>query len=459
MIHANAKISDRAIQLLEAAKQCGAIHADALAVCDSGNSISVRNGNIESIEREDAQGLGLRAFVETPHGLAFATASSSDISEAGLKKLAEQVIAMARISEPDPNAAPPVGANHPTETELQAWQARHDHAGSGWNLEQAREAAIECEDIARHYSDKISNSEGADASFGSSHVAYASCDGFAAEYSKSSASLSVSVIAGTDEGMQRDYAWHRALHVSKLHSPRAIAEEAADRAIQRLHPGSMNSGETTVIFEPRIATSLLGHLVGAINGRSVLQQRSVLSDSLGQHIFPDFVNLEDNRDHPNGLGNRLFDGEGSRCTVNRSIQNCRLGTVLAYRSGAKRLGQAETGSASRGLTGDIGISPSNLIWHPGEQTQQKMLSKIGSGLLVTELIGFGVNSVTGDYSRGAGGFLIENGQISRPVQGITIAGNLKDMFSNIEMVGSDQTWFGSTAVPSIVISGMTVAGQ
>jgi len=459
MIHVNAKISDRAIQLLEAARQCGAIHADALAVCDSGNSISVRNGNIESVEREDAQGLGLRAFVETPKGLAFATASSSDISEAGLKKLAEQVIAMARISEPDPDAVPPVGATHPTEAELQAWQARHDHADSGWNLEQAREAAIECEDIARHYSDIISNSEGADASFSSSHVAYASCDGFAAEYSKSSASLSVSVIAGTGEGMQRDYAWHRALHVSDLHSPRAIAEEAADRAIQRLHPGNMDSGETTVIFEPRIATSLLGHLVGAINGRAILQQRSFLSDSLGQDIFPDFVNIEDNPDHPNGLGNRLFDGEGSRCTVNRIIQNGKLSTFLADRYVAKRLGQKQTGSASRGLTGDIGISPSNLIWHPGEKTQQEMLSEIGNGLLVTELIGFGVNGVTGDYSRGAGGFLIENGQISRPVQGITIAGNLKDMFAHIEMVGSDQTWFGSTAVPSIAISGMTVAGQ
>jgi len=459
MIHANVNISDRSIQLLEAAKQCGAIYADALAACDSGNSISVRNGNVESVEREDAQGLGLRAFVETPKGLAFATASSSDISKTGLKKLAEQVIAMARVSEPDPDAVPPVGANHPSEAELQTWKAHHDHADSGWNLKQAREAAIECEDIARHYSDKISNSEGAEASFGSSHVAYASCDGFAAEYSKSSASISVSVIAGTGEGMQRDYAWHRAMHVSELHSPHSIAEEAADRAIKRLHPGSMDSGETTVIFEPRTATSLLGHLIGAMNGRSVLQQRSFLSDSLGQCIFPDFVNIEDNPDHPDGLGNRLFDGEGSHCTVNRIIQNGKLSTFLADRYVAKRLGQAETGSASRGLTGDIGISPSNLIWHAGKKTQQDMLGEIGNGLLVTELIGFGVNGVTGDYSRGAGGFLIENGQISRPVQGITIAGNLKNMFANIEMVGSDQTWFGSTAVPSIAISGMTVAGQ
>lgn len=459
MSYASDNISGRSMQLLEAARQSGAIYADALAVCDTGNSISVRNGNVESVEREDAQGLGLRAFVETPKGLAFATASSSDVSEAGLKKLAEQVVAMARISEPDPDAVPPVGAKHPTAEELQAWQTRHDHTDAGWNLEQAREAALECEDIARRYSDKISNSEGADASFGTSHVAYACSDGFAAEYSKSSASLSVSVIAGTGENMQRDYAWHRALHISDLHSPRAIAEEAANRAKHRLHPGSMASGETTVIFEPRTATSLLGHLIGAINGRAVLQQRSFLSDCLGHGIFPDFVNIEDNPDHPDGLGNRLFDAEGSRCTANRIIQSGKLNTFLTDRYAAKRLGHPETGSASRGLTGDIGISPSNLIWHAGEKTQQDMISEIGNGLLITELIGFGVNGVTGDYSRGAGGFLIENGKISRPVQGITIAGNLKDMLAHIEMVGSDQTWFGSSAVPSIAISGITVAGQ
>jgi len=452
-------ISEQAIRLIEAVKKSGAIYADALAICDTGDSISIRNGQVESVEREDAQGLGLRAFVETPNGLAFATASSSDVSESGLNKLAEQVIAMARISEPDPDAVPPVGASHPNADELHAWQQRHDHTDSGWNLEQAKDAALECEDIARHYSADISNSEGADAGFGSTRVAYASCDGFAAEYAKASASLSVSVIAGTGDDMQRDYAWHRAFKAADLRSPQKIAQEAASRAISRLNPGGMDSGETTVIFEPRTATSLLGHLIGAVNGRAVLQQRSFLADALNTCIFPDFVHIEDNPDHPDGMGNRLFDGEGSRCSINRIIQKGELTTFLADRYVAKRLGQPETGSASRGLTGDIGIGSSNLIWQAGEKTQQEMLGEIGNGLLITELIGFGVNGVTGDYSRGAGGFLIENGQISRPVSGITIAGNLKDMFANISLVGSDLNWFGSTAIPSIAITGMTVAGQ
>jgi len=451
-------ISEQAVCLIEAAKKVGACYADALAICDTGDSISIRNGQVESVEREDAQGLGLRAFVETPNGLAFATASSSEMSEEGLRSLAKQVVTMARISEPDPDAVPPTGANHPTADKLSDWQQRHDHADPGWNLEQAKAAAIECEEIARHYSANISNSEGADAGFGSTRVAYASSDGFASEYAKASASLSVSVIAGSHDAMQRDYAWHRAFKAIDLRSPRQIAEEAASRAVSRLNPGSMDSGEYAVIFEPRTATSLLGHLIGAVNGRAVLQQRSFLADSLNQTIFPDFVHIEDNPDHPDGMGNRLFDGEGTRCSRNCIIEQGRLNTFLADRYVAKRLGQPETGSASRGLTGDIGIGSSNLIWQAGEQTQTDMLKNIGKGLLITELIGFGVNGVTGDYSRGAGGFLIENGQISRPVQGITIAGNLKDMFANITMVGSDLTWFGSTAVPSIAISAMTVAG-
>jgi len=419
----------------------------------------VRNGHIESVEREDAQGIGLRAFVETPAGLAFATASSSDVSSSGLKKLAEQVVAMARISEPDPDAVPPVGANHPESDELNTWAAKHDRSDSGWSLDQAKNAALECEEYARGYSDQISNSEGADASFGNSRVAYASSDGFFAEYAKASASLSVSVIAGEGEHMQRDYAWHRAFHANDLHSPQRIAEEAARRASQRLNPGKIASGESTVIFEPRVATSLLGHLIGAINGRSVLQQRSFLADRLHQSIFPDFVSIEDNPDHPDGLGNRLFDGEGTRCSLNNIITDGTLNTFLADRYVAKRLGQRETGSAARGLTGDIGIGSANLIWQPGNNTQAEMIRNIGNGILITELIGFGVNGVTGDYSRGAGGFLIENGAIAHPVQGITIAGNLNDMFANIESLGSDLTWFGSSAVPSIAIAGMTVAGE
>jgi len=452
-------MSDLSGQLVDAAAKAGAIHADALAVADTGNSISVRNGSVESVEREDGCGIGLRAFVQTPKGLAFASASSSDITPAGLAALAAQVVAMARISEPDPDAMPPIGAEHPEAAAIADWKKRHPERDAGWSLDEARASALACEEAARSHSDKISNSEGADAAFGSTRVAYAASDGFAADYAKSSASLSVSVIAGTGEGMQRDYAWHRALHVSGLRSGEDIAREAASRAVSRLDSGTMASGKATVVFEPRTATSLLGHLIGAINGRAVLQKRTFLAESEGQQIFPSFVSILDDPDHELGMANRLFDGEGTRCSPLTLIEAGRLTGFMTDRYAAGRLKTRATGHARRGLTGDTGIGPSNLIWQAGKLDQQSIIGKIEHGLLVTELIGFGVNGVTGDYSRGAGGFLIENGQIVRPVQGITIAGNLKDMFGSIAHVGSDVTWFGSSAVPSIVIEGMTIAGD
>ncbi len=452
-------LNDLSQCLVDAAATAGAVHADALAVANTGNSISVRTGHVESIEHEDGCGIGLRAFVETPKGLAFASASSSDVSAAGLKSLAEQVVAMACISEPDPDAVPPVGANHPDAGAIADWQHKHPERDSGWTIDAARKTALDCETIARDYSNDITNSEGADASFGSTHVAYAASDGFAADYAKSSASLSISVIAGKGEGMQRDYAWHRAMHVSHLKNTEELASEAASRAVRRLDARSMPSGKATVVFEPRVATSLASHLTGAINGRAVLQKRSFLADSNGRHIFPDFIQIIDDPDHPDGLANRLFDGEGSRCTRRTLIKAGQLTGFLTDRYAAGRLKTVATGHARRGLTGDTGIGPSNLIWQPGQHDQASIIAGIEHGLLVTELIGFGVNGVTGDYSRGAGGFLIEHGQITRPVQGITIAGNLKDMFAGIVQVGSDMTWFGSTAVPSIAIADMTIAGE
>jgi len=445
-------------QLVEMAKISGACDADAMAVADTGESVRVRSGKVESVEREDAQGVGLRAFVEQAGGLAFASASTSDVSDTGLKRLVEQVMEMARISEPDPDAVPPTGADHPTREELDVWADSHT-VDASWNTEAARQAALTCEDAALSFSDKITNSEGAEAGFGMVRVAYASADGFAAAYEKSSAALSASVIAGSGDGMQRDYAWDRKRSANALRAPEEIGREASERTLRRLGASGMDGGTMTVVLEPRVATSMLGHLIAAINGRAVLQQRSFLADQKGKHIFPDFVRIEDNPDHPQGLGNRLFDGEGTRCRPLTIIDQGVLSGFLADRYAAGRLGSAPTGHASRGLTGDISIGTSNLILEAGHQTVENILHEIGNGLLVTELIGFGVNGVTGDYSRGASGFLIENGRVSRPVQEITIAGNLKDMFANISHLGDDLTWFGSSAVPTIAITDMTVAGQ
>jgi len=452
-----------AVQLTDMAGKAGAHSSDALSIADSSDHIRVRKGDIESVEHEDSRAIGLRAFIEKNEAagkyLAFASASSSDVSEDGLARLVEQVMSMAYISEADPDSVPPVGADHPSDQQLTDWQKKHACAESAWSMDAARDAALACEATAVEHSDRISNSEGAEAGFGKVRVAYASSDGFTAAYEKTSAALSVSVIAGSGDGMQRDYAWDRKFTGKALKNPTEIGREAAQRAMDRLGGSGMNSAGMPVIFEPRVACSLLGHLTSAANGRAVLQQRSFLAESLGNNIFPDFVNICDHPEHPDGLGNRLFDGEGSRCQRLQLIEDGRLTAFLTDRYAAKRLKTAPGGHARRGLTGDIGIGCSNLIMQAGDMSQEEMLREIGNGLLICELIGFGVNGVTGDYSRGASGFLIEKGKIVRPVQEITIAGNLKEMFRSIRHLGSDLTWFGSTAVPSIAIDGLTVAGQ
>ncbi|MDQ6956510.1 MAG: TldD/PmbA family protein [Mariprofundaceae bacterium] len=452
-------MKDIASQLVDIAKQSGACHADALSVIDTGESVDVRHGKLESIEREDSRGVGLRAFIDTAKGLAFASASTSDVSEKGLKQLAEQVINMANISEPDPDAMPPVGAEHPTSHELSAWQKKHPHQPHGWTTEQAKAATLSCEDAALTYSDKLSNSEGASASFGETRIAYAASDGFVADYERASSSLSISVIAGEGESMQRDYAYTRAKQANGLRNAAEVGQEASERTLRLLGASEISSRTTTVIFEPRIATSILSHLASAINGRAILQKRSFLNDAVNKNIFPEFIHISDNPDYPDGMGNRLFDGEGTHCQARNIIEAGRLTGFLTDRYAAKRLGTTPTGHARRGLTGDTGIGTSNLILQPGKESLDSILHDINDGILITELMGFGINGVTGDYSRGAAGFLIEDGKLSRPVQAFTIAGNLKDMFANISHIGNDLTWFGSTAVPSIAIANMTIAGQ
>jgi PmbA protein len=446
-------------QLVDMAHDRGAADADALAIADTSESVRVRHGKPESVEREDSRGVGLRVFVKTSGGLAFASASTSDISDQGMQHLVDQALTMAHISAPDPDAMPPSGAEHPDAEELGAWKARHHDLTMPWNTEAAVEAALACEAAALDYSPEIGNSEGAEASFGLLSVAYASADGFASHYNRGSLGLALSVVAGEGAGMQRDYAYDQGRHVEELRAADEIGREAATRAVQRLQPGSIDSGRMPVVFEPRCAASLLGHLAGAANGRAVLQQRSFLADRVGQPVFPEFVRITDDPDHAKGTGNRLFDGEGTRCAPLTLVDGGQLQGYLTDRYAARRLGTISTGHARRGLTGDLGIGPSNLIMTPGRAPLDTLLRDVGNGVLITELMGFGVNAVTGDYSRGAAGFLIENGEVSRPVSGFTIAGNLIDMYAHIIGLGNDLTWFGSRAVPSIAIAGMTVACQ
>ncbi|RMG90900.1 MAG: TldD/PmbA family protein [Zetaproteobacteria bacterium] len=454
---ARKRLTSLAIQAVDHAQRLGAHASDALIIASDSTSICVRRGMVESIERKESNGLGLRVFVMTPSGPSFATASTDDLSDQGLKELAEQTMAMARLATADPDAVPPVGAEHPDTERLRRWERTHP-IQAPWDLERAKESALQCEETALAHP-AITNSDGAESSYGQYHVAYASSDGFSGSYSRTEASLAVSVIAGKNDGMQRDHAWHRAPNEHMLRSPADLGKEAAERTVRRLGASPIESCPLPVIFEPRTATTLASHFLSAINGRAVLQHRSFLADKLHQSIFPSMVNIDDRPDHPRGLGNRLFDGEGTLCRPCKLVENGRLNMFLADRYAAKRLKQIAQGHARRGLTGDIGIGPSNLIWQPGDSPTEVIFQDLQRALLVTELIGFGVNPTTGDYSRGAAGFLIEKGEITRPVQGVTIAGNLCEMFAHISHIGNDLTWFGSMATPTIAIASMSIAGQ
>ncbi|MDQ6962275.1 MAG: TldD/PmbA family protein [Mariprofundaceae bacterium] len=440
-------------KLLSFAKEQAVVDADVLAIRNTSDAFNVRHGNIETVEREDAQGIGLRAFVQQKGGLAFASASSSDFSDNGLRALAKQVVDMAQVSAPDSDAMPPAGAPHPEAL------TQHPLSADIWQREQAITAAIQCEEAALNASNSIQNSDGASAAYGLSHQCYASADGFVGSHSQSYASLSVSVIAQQGQDMQRDYDYSRAVTGKQLDNAANIGRLAAQRTSRRLGAKSTKSGTMTVMFEPRVAVSLLGHLSAAVNARSIMQKTSFLNDAINQDLFPKWVTIHDLPDHPLAWNFNPFDGEGCATQEATLIDQ---GTLCFYPSNryvAKRMGIPHTAHAQRGLTGDIGIGLNNLLWQPGQQSQQELISDISHGVLITELMGSGVNGVTGDYSRGAAGFMIENGVITHPLHEMTIAGNLTDMFKNIRAVGSDLRWFGSRGVASVVIDGMTVAGQ
>jgi len=440
-------------KLLAHVKKLDIVDADVLAVRQTSDALNIRHGQTESIEREDAQGIGLRAFVQQKNGLAFASASSSDLSDQGLEALAKQVVAMAQVSAPDTDAMPPSGAPHPSQ------QPQHPVAKEIWLREKALQAALNCEQAALNEGETIQNSEGASAAYGLTHQCYASADGFVGSHRQSYASLSVAVIAQQGQDMQRDYEYSRAVTGSQLDDPAHIGRMAAQRTNRRLGAKSAQSGNMTVIFEPRVAASLLGHLASAVNGQSIMQKRSFLQDAVGKTLFPEWVHISDLPDHPLGWSFQPFDGEGCATQASELIEHGKLGFYPCNRYVAQRMNIPHTAHAKRGLTGDIGMGTHNLLWHPGQQSQQDLIADIKKGVLITELMGSGINGVTGDYSRGAAGFMIENGVITHPLHEMTIAGKLPQMFKNIRAVGNDLRWFGNRGVASVVIDGMTVAGQ
>ena len=438
---------DRAENLVSQAIKAGADAADAVYVCDASTEVQVRLGALEDVARSEGEEIGLRVFV----GQRSATISSSSLNPAILANLVTRAIDMAKEAPEDQYAglAP--------QDRLLKGEAPDLDVDDGQDPDPAllRAAALECEDAARAVAG-VTNSEGAGASAGRSIFALATSHGFAGVKSSTGYGLSVSVLAGEGDAKERDYDWRSARYLSDLDSAAAIGTRAGERTVKRVNPGSIKSGTMPVVFDPRVGSSLIGHLLGAISGSSIARKTSFLLDANGTALFDSSISVIDDPLRPRGLSSRSFDGEGLPTARRAIVENGVLTGWLMESASARQLGLQPTGHASRGVSGAPGVSTSNLHLEGGTVSVSDLIGDIKYGVYVHELVGQGVNLVTGDYSRGAAGFLILDGEIAGPVSEFTIAGNLKDMFA--AMVAADDLKFiRSSNVPTLRIDGMMIA--
>lgn len=437
----------RAQELVAAAIKRGADAADAMFHADASTEVSVRLGKLEDVGRSESAELGLRVFC----GKRSASVSTSDFSAAALDALVERAIAMACEAPEDQWAglAPEARLMHGAPPMLDL------DDGAEVPPEALRERALASEDAARAVPG-VTNSEGGSASASRAVTALATSHGFAGAYSVSMHGTSASVLAGEGGAMERDYAYHTARHLKHLEDPEAIGRRAGERAVARLRPGRISSGPMPVVFDPRVGNSLLGHLLGAIAGQAITRKTSFLQDALGTEVFSSSISIEDDPHRPHGLRSRPFDGEGLAVSPTCIVEAGILQSWLLDSASARQLGLEPTGHAARGDAGAPSVSASNLFLCAGTIPRDTLIGGIARGVYVTDLIGMGVNGVTGDYSRGAAGFLIEDGEIAGPVSEFTIAGNLKDMFRALTPA-SDLVFRYGMNVPTLLVEGMTVA--
>jgi PmbA protein len=433
--------------LIRAAKRAGADAADALVVESVSAGVSCRLGKLEDVERAESANLGLRVFV----GAQVAFVSSSDISERGVAELPERAVAMARLAPEDKYAGlAPKERLAKTIPDLDIEDSHEPPADA--LVDSAR--AIEAAAMAVK---GITNSEGGSASYGRSAIALATSEGFFGRYAATSHSIGVSVLAGEGTGMERDDDYASARHLADLESADIVGRRAGERAVARMNPRKVKSQAVPVVYDPRAANGLLGHFAGAISGASIARGVSFLKDKMSELVFAPNITILDEPHRMRGLRSKPFDGEGVRNTRWALIENGVLKTWLLDCASAKQLGLETTGHAARGTGGPPSPSTTNLYMAPGTLTRDALIADISEGFYVTELMGMGVNGVTGDYSRGATGFWIENGAIAYPVSEVTIAGNLKEMFRNL-VPANDLVFRHGVDAPTIRVEGMTVAG-
>lgn len=439
--------AERATALVERATRAGADAADAIYVADASTAVQIRLGKLEDVGRSEGEEIGLRFFV----GHRVASVSSSDLADAALSALVERAAAMAREASEDVYAG-----LAPADRLFRGAQPNLDSDDGGDPLPTSlRTRAEEAEDAARSV-DGVTNSEGGSASAGRSVIALATSHGFAGAYTSSGYSTSASVIAGTGDAMQRDYAFHSARHEADMEGPGEIGRRAGTRAVARLGPTGVRSGVMPIVFDPRVSSGMLGHLVGAITGSAITRGTSFLIDKLSAQLFANGITISDDPLRPRGRRSKPFDGEGLATAPRDIVADGVLTGWLLDSASARQLGLEPTGHASRGVGGPPGASTTNLYMHAGNLSPEELMSDIGEGLYVTELIGMGVNPVTGDYSRGASGFHIVDGNIGAPAAEITIAGNLLAMFESLR-AADDLRFRTGVDAPTLRIDGMTAA--
>ena len=438
-------------EVLVLARSAGAIAAEVTVLEGDEFEVNVRLGEIETLKEAGSRGVGIRVLLGQQAG----SASTSDFSQAGLEKMVSSAIALARISTADPFA----GLPSPEELGRIEGDLRLYSPGIA-ELDPARriEMAKQAEASAMRFDPRISNSEGAGFSSHTGTRVFANSLGFLGCYRTSSCSLSMVPVARDGDRLERDYWYSSARNLAKLESPEHVGQTAAARTLRRLGARKVSTQNVPVIFEPRVARSLLSHIFEALNGERVYRKSSFLAGKLHEQIASDAVTIVNDGTLPGLFGTVPFDAEGVPSRKTTLIANGTLESYLLNTYSAKKLGLRTTGSGSRGLSGNPGIGAANLYLAAGNVGPDEIIASVKNGFLVTELLGSGVNIVNGDYSRGAAGLWIEDGKPAFAVHEVTIAGNLRRMLERIEAVGSDLEFRGAIAAPTVLIREMTVSG-
>ena len=448
MSQSDADLLERLNNVIIKAQTAGANAADLLYAEGTSVTMSYRLGKPENLDRAEGIDLGLRVLV----GKRQALVSSSDCSDAALDELVERAVAMARVvpedqfcgladSEQLAKDTPDVDECDPVEPSATVLEAR------------AHDAEAAARDVPG-----VTNSEGAEAGWSRSRVAIAASNGFAKVRVRSSHSISAAVLAGEGTGMERDYDWASVVHGEDLPDSAEIGRKAGENAVKRLNPKKISSAQVPVIYDPRVAQSILTHLAGAVNGAAIARGTSFLKDRMDTSVFSDAISIVDDPLRPRGLRSKAFDGEGLATSRKNLIEDGTLTTWIMDLRSARQLGLKSTANAARGTSSPPSPATTNLYMEPGPVSPAELIADIKSGLYITGLMGQGANLITGDYSRGAEGFWIENGEIAYPVSELTIAGNLDTMFRSV-IPANDLTFRFGTNAPTLRIDGMTVAGK